>query len=281
MGGRRWCQLAVIREKGLLILIKKYLRPIKNVVQSLTPVLYTAMKKAKDRAVAKSVLAHLGNTVAGGPFTGMKYIPEATGSAFTPKLVGSYEAELFPVIAHAGKSKYDAIIDVGCAEGYYAVGFALVFPVTPVVAYDIDPHAQQLCMDLAVLNGVQGRVAILGSCGPDDLIARTGQRLLVISDCEGYEGDLFTAPVAEALGNSDVIIELHEENAPGLTNKITTVFKETHLQQMLPVTPRRVRDFPALKKIPLIYRRFAFDELRFKDNQNWLWLTPKKPITEQ
>ena len=50
--------------------------------------------------------------------------------------------------------------------------------------------------------------------------------------------------------------------------------KETHRQQLLPVTPRRVRDFPASKKIPFIYRRFAIDELRYKDDQNWLWLRP-------
>ena len=256
-------------------MIKKYLRPVKNVVQRLAPGIYTAMKKAKDRAVAKSVVAHFGHTIADGPFIGMKYIPEATGSAFTPKLVGSYEAELFPVIAYARQSKYDAIIDVGCAEGYYAVGLALAFPGTPVFAYDIDPHAQQLCRDLAVLNGVQGRVTILGACGPGDLIARRGQRLLLISDCEGYEGELFNCAAAGALANSDVVIELHEPNAPGLTEKITAAFRETHRQELFPVLPRRVRDFPASRKIPFIYRRFAIDELRYKDDQNWLWLRPK------
>ena len=249
---------------------------MKNVVRGLAPGLYVAMKRAKDRAVAKSVIAHLGHTIAAGPFAGMKYIPQATGSAFSPKLVGSYEAELFPAIAYGRQSKYDAVIDVGCAEGYYAVGLALVLPGTPVFAYDIDPHAQQLCGNLAALNGVQDRVTILGACGPEDFIARAGQRLLVISDCEGYEGELFNGAVAGALANSDVIIELHESNAPGLTAKIVAAFKETHRQQLLPLTPRRPSDFPAARKIPFIYRRLAVDELRCRDDQNWLWLRPKK-----
>jgi hypothetical protein len=60
----------------------------------------------------------------------MAYIPQAVGSALIPKLLGCYEAELHGVIACALNTTYDTIIDIGCAEGYYAVGLALHFPDT-------------------------------------------------------------------------------------------------------------------------------------------------------
>ena len=63
-------------------------------------------------------------TIAAGPFAKMKYSFESHGSSIVPKLVGSYEAPLESWIEEAIKNGYNRIIDIGCAEGYYAVGLA-------------------------------------------------------------------------------------------------------------------------------------------------------------
>ena len=64
--------------------------------------------------------------VRNGFFKGMKYVTfKSAGSSLFPKLLGSYEIELLPVFAGLQKNKYDDILDIGCAEGYYAV---LVLP---------------------------------------------------------------------------------------------------------------------------------------------------------
>ena len=255
--------------------MKKLLKPAKTALRRMAPNFYQSARAAKDRKVLQAVQKRLGLSVAAGPFVGMQYIAEATGSSLPPKLLGSYEAELHPALEHARQSRYDAVVDVGCAEGYYAVGLARMLPGTPVLAYDTDPHAQYLCRQLAAHNGVSGQVQVLGTCGPSELLARTGQRLLVVCDCEGYERDLFGTDVAQAMAASDLIIELHEPNRPGLTEYLLSVFKDTHVQRLIPLGPRCPRNFPITRKLPFIYRRPALDELRFKDEQDWLWLRPK------
>lgn len=261
--------------------MKKLLKPLKVAVSDRFPTFYQSLRSAKDRAVLRAVQGRLGLRVSAGPFLGMQYITEATGSSLPPKLLGSYEAELHAALEHARRSRYDAIIDVGCAEGYYAVGLARMLPGTPVLAYDTDPHAQELCRRLAAHNGVLGRLQILGTCGPADLLARAGERLLIVCDCEGYERDLFDAQVAHAMAASDLIIELHEPNRPGLTEYLLETFRETHARQLLPLGRRHPKDFPITKKISPLFRRLALDELRFKNEQDWLWLTPKSLSEER
>src|ERR1700749_2885028 len=64
-----------------------------------------------------------GVTVKHGPFTGMVYPTKATRNRHViPKLLGTYEQELHGTIETIKGRKYDVVIDIGGAEGYYAVG---------------------------------------------------------------------------------------------------------------------------------------------------------------
>jgi len=140
-------------------------------------------------------------TVAGGPFRGMRYPSEQSyGSALLPKLLGSYESELHPALEGMLANEYTAIVDIGCAEGYYAVGLGLRIARADIYAFDISLQARSLCTDMARLNGLDSRVRVGGFCDQAALKAiPLGSRALIISDCEGYEGALFTSEVAELL----------------------------------------------------------------------------------
>jgi hypothetical protein len=67
-------------------------------------------------------------TVRHGPFTGMRYAAMSSGSLLSPKVIGSYESPIHSWIMDAIKHDYDNILNVGCGEGYYAVGFSLKSP---------------------------------------------------------------------------------------------------------------------------------------------------------
>jgi hypothetical protein len=200
----------------------------------------------------------------------MKYLDQAAGSAIAPKLVGSYEAELHKIFAKLSRSEYSAVVDIGCAEGYYAIGLAKLLPGVPVFAYDTDLHAQALCREMATLNNAQDQVHVAGTLGRADLLSRDGQRILLICDCEGYEMDLFDGQVAHALSKSDVIIETHDMYRPGCTEKLIATFAATHHCTVLAPQRRKWAHFPAAKAVPLIIRKFAFDEWRHP-MQRWIW----------
>ena len=59
-----------------------------------------------------------------------------------------------PIIEDIVTKAYALIIDVGSAEGYYAVGLARRLPKARVLARDANPKAQALCAALAAANDV-------------------------------------------------------------------------------------------------------------------------------
>lgn len=168
--------------------------------------------------------------VANGPFKGLQY-PSAKsfGSPLLPKLLGSYESELQPVLDGMLSTGYTTIVDIGCAEGYYAIGLARRLPRAEVYAFDTDAKARQMCLEMAKLNGVADRIHIGGLC--DEQVLRSlplGDRALILSDCEGYEGSLFSARLAEFLVRHDVIIETHDFIDIELSVKMRDAFAKTH-----------------------------------------------------
>src|SRR4051812_40571742 len=79
----------------------------------------------RSAGFAHDWVSDYGSTVRHGPFRGMSYLPERVS---VPVLAGTYEAELHPVIADWMANPPRVAIDVGCSDGYYAVGLARELP---------------------------------------------------------------------------------------------------------------------------------------------------------
>ncbi|GCL36306.1 hypothetical protein SR1949_14090 [Sphaerospermopsis reniformis] len=168
--------------------------------------------------------------VMNGPFKGMKYPQtKAICSAIYPKLLGSYEYELEPLMRELCKNCYSEIVDIGCAKGYYAVGLAIQIETAKVFAFDTNPEALTLCKTMAELNNVASRVITGAYCDAETLMALplTG-KALVISDCEGYEKELFTNKVADHLRRHEILIEIHDFVDNSISEHIKKLFSSTH-----------------------------------------------------
>ena len=224
-----------------------------------------------DRILQQYVDAH-GTTVTGGPFAGLRHLGRAAGSTTVPKLVGSYESELHPALAAAIGRCPPVVIDVGSAEGYYAVGLARALPATTVYAFDIDGLARGLCRRMAVMNGVADRVVIGGRCDPAALDRLLVPGALVVCDCEGYERDLLDPARTPALASATLIVELHEDERPGLTPLMLERFGPTHAVQLIPTVSRDPDHYPALAVLDPADRPKAVSEYRHGPQQ-WLVAT--------
>lgn len=165
-----------------------------------------------------------------GPFAGMQYESlQSTGSTLFPKLLGSYEREIQNAIEEFCRQQYDVIIDVGCAEGYYAVGIARRIPAARVHAFDTNPRALELCRLMAEANDVAQRLTLHSECTSNMLQALANtDRALILCDCEGAELEIFDTATAKALSNHDLIIELHDGTNPALSLTLTEIFGQTH-----------------------------------------------------
>ena len=204
--------------------------------------------------IAKRFVTRHGTTVLHGPFQGLQYPMECALTRYsTITLLGSYEMELHPWLYDVTPGKYERILDIGAAEGYYAVGLALRTK-TPVDAYETEARSRQFCREMASLNGVSKLVSIHSWCGPGTLLKLTDRRCLIFSDCEGYEVELFKPEVIQALAKSDCIIEIHE-GANGsywypteATRKtLEERFAPTHDIHIVNFCPRDVTQFPEVQ----------------------------------
>lgn len=219
-----------------------------------------------------------------GPFRGMLYPGRrAIGSELAPKLLGFYEWELQPLIERCAAQPYANVVDIGSAEGYYAVGLARRLPNATVYAFDIDPDAAGLCDAMAALNGVAARVVTKGACDAAALssIAATG-RTLIISDCEGFERELFSADVVAGLAVHDLIIECHDFILPGTSAELRRRFERTHLVLTVTTVPDGVK--PDLL-VSESLASFSRDERRRLLSEHrpaemvWLYLTPRDAVS--
>ena len=218
--------------------------------------------------------------VRNGVFKGMKY-PEAKsiGSVMFPKLLGCYERELDPTIESICQTAYTEIVDIGCAEGYYAVGLAMRIPTATVYAYDTNSEALQLCRDMARMNGVDDRVVTDSFCGPETLTTLPlTEKGLIFCDCEGYEKQLFTKDNVNSLSRHDLVVEVHDGMDLSISSYIHDLFAATHHIQMIDTVSdtRRLREFKyeELEPFDLDTRLILIGEFRVIST-GWLYMTAK------
>lgn len=190
------------------------------------------LRKANKKIVFDAIDNKIPDLVVkNGPFRGMLYPDKrSAGSALFPKLLGSYEAELHDIINQSIEKKYTDIIDIGCAEGYYAVGMAMRLPEANIYAYDTNPKALIYLNEMLKLNKINpDRIFIGELCDEETLMnISVSGKALIICDCEGCEKQLFTNKSTDFLSKQDLLIEVHDLVDIETSFYLSDLFKETH-----------------------------------------------------
>ncbi len=218
--------------------------------------------------------------ILGGPFQGLRYFDRTVWGPITPKWIGSYEEELHPVVRDILGEEYAVILDVGAAEGYYAVGSAWKSPRSRVLAYDIDPIARRRQRQLATLNKIPN-LEIKKACTHgilEDEIRSAPGRVLLICDIEGAEQDLLDPEKAPALRKADLLVECHPSGADtmeAVLTSLTKAFSPSHRITEIPSAARSPDAYtsaiPELATVPPEVLAEALKEYR-PGPQKWLWM---------
>ena len=186
------------------------------------------LSKWRSVLIQNTLLKSQGTVVMQGPLAGMDFLPQSAEGCHIAKLLGSYEQPLQPFIEEAINLAYPTILNIGCAEGYYAVGMVRRMPSTQVLAFDLNPKAQEVCTALAQKNEVSDRVKVGALFKPEDFAKYANQKVLVLCDIEGAEIELLNPELAPTLKGMDLIVESHECLIPGITQILIDRFKDTH-----------------------------------------------------
>jgi len=224
-----------------------------------------------------------GGKVVSGPFLGMKYVNTSVGSEYVPKLLGTYELELNTIFQNLASHDFQTIVDVGAAEGYYAVGMARQHTNSHVIAFEANKLGRELLEEMAVLNeGVQDRIRIEGFCDSMSLGSSllNSERTLIIMDVEGAEKVLLDPDVTPQLLYAHIIVEIHDFVDPNLGELILQRFKNSHHIQDVSIEERSLSDYPI--EIPtlarILFRNTLLDALSEKRHQNsrWFYMIPRE-----
>lgn len=220
-----------------------------------------------------------------GPFNGLKYVDHAVGSAYIPKLAGSYEKELARVMNTIAGKGFQTIIDVGAAEGYYAVGMARLLPRSKVIAFESETAGQQLIKEMAVLNQC-ANIDIRGECDPSQLRTTLSccdlNSTCIIMDVEGYERTLLDPALIPDLKQVHVLLEVHDCHDPDLAALIFNRFKDSHCFEEIVSTVRTKSDMPSavIKQLPWYCRTQRAVQNLLNEQRGatmrWFWMQPIK-----
>lgn len=199
-----------------------------------------------------------------GHFKGMKYIKRSSGSALLPKILGSYEEPIQEWIREVIEDKnYVSILDIGCAEGYYAVGFAMRLSNTKIFAYDIDEEARKNSKELKELNKIMN-LEINAECTHKELNSKSKENTLIFCDIEGFEKILLDPQKVPNLKYVDLIIESHDCFVPNITEDLIARFYMTHTIRIILDYPYRVKKYYTPKQVTQVQYNYIIDERRSK-----------------
>jgi hypothetical protein len=227
------------------------------------------VKPVSRQQIIAQVKQATGMVVHTGPFSGMRLHDLQTwgaGEDIGSQLLGVYEQELYAALLGFVARRPTTVVNVGCAEGYYAIGLARLLPDACVHAFDIDPQAQEVCRANATLNGVADRVYVEGACSPARLyeIASRDANIVAVVDCEGAEKALLTDENSSAaLKYANVVIETHDFHDRDILPALMRAFTSSHRLSVMYPGARNPHAFPFL------------DE--YSDADKWLLVCENRP----
>jgi hypothetical protein len=182
------------------------------------------LAKWRHQLVSSVLFTRDGLVVQGGPFAGMHFADRSTEGCYAARLLGCYEHELHGEIERLVARGFSTVLNIGCAEGYYAIGLARRMSSAQVFAHDTDLEAQAICRQLAQANGVAERIVIGGLFRGEDFSRFDATDTLLVMDIEGDEVKLLDPAAYPALRGMTVLVECHD----GASAEIVQRFSGTH-----------------------------------------------------
>lgn len=208
-----------------------------------------------------------------GPFQGLRWRQDFRPDILN-HLLGIYERELHPAIAEVQtRVRPRTVIDLGAYYGYYAIGFARMFPASTVLAYEASAARQVDLRANIDTNGVTGRVAVRGEASATTLQQDIGAAqgpVLVVCDIDGPEIDVINLETCPALARAFLLVETHSDH---ITATLRDRLSCTHDVRHIPARPTTMADVPNRPW----YLRTSHPDHWLKERSGevgWLWARP-------
>jgi hypothetical protein len=169
----------------------------------------------RRRAEVSNRLTRLhGNSILYGPLKGIA-LSNCSWWGATDRaamIFGLYEIEVMQMLLNKPNS-YNTFVDLGAADGYYAVGLLKAKYFTNAYAFEINAKGRDVVSQNAELNCVSQKLQVYGEATQtfyEILSKEERESAVILVDIEGAEFDLLSESVFKQLNKAIFIVELHD-----------------------------------------------------------------------
>ena len=213
-----------------------------------------------------------------GPFSGMTITERVVwgNGDIISRLLGAYEMELWGSIEEVLAANPDAVINLGCAEGYYAVGLALRLPGAVVHAIDRNPEALVACEAAAKANRAEAKLRLEVGASlelVEPFLSRVA-RPFVLMDCEGAEIDIVPRLSGPIVEKSIFLVECHDFKDRKTTSTLAGRLSATHEIVIVEGQRRDPSHFAELSGVEPQLAAAALSENR-PEPMHWIFARPR------
>lgn len=233
------------------------------------------------KKISAKIFKQLKGNVKYGPFKGMKMLEEQTWGVETiSKLLGNYEKHVVTKVVELS-DKHDLFVDIGAADGYFAIGFIVSESFSRCICYESSPRSRAALRKNASVNSVEDKIKIEEYANHTNIskLLTENPSCFILCDIEGGEFELFDDEILRLAKNCTILIELHH-NLPDnnyssdqksqLLSNASAYFSIEYLNRLSP----SIYEFPEMVNFSDDERLLAFSEGRPVEME-WVLLSPK------
>ena len=170
--------------------------------------------RERKMRVSTEVYDMCGGYVTNGPFKDMKL----SKSSWLPGLdlgsmcLGLYERGLLDsIVEEFNNSERRLFIDIGAADGYYAIGLLNAQLVSKAICFELRTISQESIINNWKVNNEPGSIEVYGDVlkNFEKIYHLENQNAVILIDIEGVEFELFKQIDLKYLQNAVIYIEIH------------------------------------------------------------------------
>lgn len=226
------------------------------------------------RLMIDALLKQHGSTVQNGLFAGMRLMFNGEGHGFLPKLLGSYEQELHPLL-HQLQTQfaYQRILILRAQDGFYPVGLAKVFPSAQITVIENNAMSIQRTVELGKMNQIVNRISFLQTAEPYDIdtLLASSRETLIFSDCSDCPLEFWNPEQIAALKLADLLVRLPQIKSVDALKATVQPFQSSHKDQVIGVGARSPYTIRSIAGWSQLNQNLAITEFQ-QVPPAWLWL---------
>ena len=210
------------------------------------------------------------STIAYGSFKGFKFAKNSWWSKHDrgSMILGLYEKEIIEILLNTSKER-SVFIDIGAADGYYAVSSVKNYFFNRSYCFEIEQKGRSVIRQNSILNGVAEKVIIFGEANRKSLLKIPKADIsnsVVLIDIEGFEFDFLDTNILNILKKSICIIELHDWFFEDGKKRLKELRKRASKNFKISEFKLRSRDTSNIKELDL-----------YSDNERWIICSEGRP----